>query len=168
LTYGLQPRQRFQSSPFLRAKVNNILVLGNSPICGPARAIALRLRQALPADTYLEADYRRYWDSWSIDSNTLSVGLSHYFRPSLLLGVSYRRYDQTAPSSISRTTTGSPLYYTADYRLAPFTSGLYGVHVTYTPAHKFLEILPERSSFDFRYERYIASTNFAAAISPAD
>ena len=107
---------------------------------------------------------RSNWDSWSIDSNTLSVGLSHYFSPSFLLGASYRRYDQTGAFFYQPDYTGSPLYYTADYRLAPFTSGLYGVHVTYTPAHRFLEILPERSSFDFRYERYIASTNFAAAI----
>ena len=54
-----------------------------------------RVRQALPADTYLEADYRRYVDSWQLDSNTVSVGLSHYFTPKVMAGFTYRWYDQT-------------------------------------------------------------------------
>jgi hypothetical protein len=163
LTYDYSRVSGFQSNPFLRANVNNILTVGNAPDLRTRQAIAVRLRQALPADSYLEADYRRYSDSWSIDSNTLSLGLSHYFRPSLLVGASYRWYDQTGAFFYQPEYTGQPQYFTADFRLAPFTSGLYGGHVTYTPADGFFG-LPKRTALDLRYERYISSTSFQAAI----
>jgi len=154
----------FQSNPFLRANVNNILVVGNAPDLRNRYAVALRLRQALPSDTYLEADYRRYWDDWSIGSNTVGLGLSHYFKPSFMAGATYRRYDQTGAFFYQPFYTGSPEYFTADFRLAPFSSNLYGGHLVYTPEEGLLGILPKHTGLDIRYERYVASTNFEAAI----
>lgn len=164
LTYDYSRVSGYQGSPFLRANVNGILVLGNSPDLRNRQAIAVRVRQALPSDTYLEADVRHYWDSWSISSNTAQVGLSHYFLPTLLLGVNYRWYSQTGAFFYQPDYTGSPEFFTADFRLAPFTSGLYGGHVTYTPAHGLLGIFPDHTGIDLRYERYIASNGFQAGI----
>ena len=56
------------------------MVLGHVPDARTRQTLTARLRQALPADTFLEADYRRYFDDWQLTSNTLSVGLSHHFR----------------------------------------------------------------------------------------
>jgi hypothetical protein len=164
LTYDFSRISGYQSNPFLRTPVNGIMVVGNAPDSRSREALALRLRQALPADTYLEADYRRYWDSWAIDSNTLEIGLSHYFTPSFLLGGSYRWYDQTGAFFYEPSYTGNPEYFTGDFRLAPFTSGLYGGRLSYAPAHGLLGVFPAHTALDVRYERYIANTNFEAAI----
>ena len=75
----------YQNNPYLRADVNGELVLGQVPDARTRQTLSARLRQALPADTYLEADYRRYFDDWQVTSNTISVGLSHHFGPDVLL-----------------------------------------------------------------------------------
>ncbi len=85
----------YQTDPFLRVPVNGVMVVGNTPDLRTRHTFSVRVRQALPADTYLEADYRRYHDTWAIDSNAISLGLSHHFSPQLLLGFAYRWYDQT-------------------------------------------------------------------------
>ena len=69
----------YQNNPFLRADVNGVMVLGQVPDSRTRQTLSARLRQALPADTYLEADYRHYFDDWHVTSNTVSVGLSHHF-----------------------------------------------------------------------------------------
>jgi hypothetical protein len=163
-TYDYSRNTGFQSNPFLRVPVNGTLVVGNAPELRNRSALALRLKQALPADTYLEADYRRYWDSWSIDSDTVALGLSHYFRPSFMAGVSYRWYDQTGAFFYEPSYTGDPQYFTADFRLAPFASSLYGGHVIYTPSQGLLGVFPAHTGLDVRYERYVADTHFQAAI----
>jgi len=162
-SYDFNRVSGFQSNPFLRARVNDLLIVGNAPDLRTRQAFVARLRQALPSDTYLEADYRRYIDSWSIHSNTASFGVSHYFRPTFLAGITYRWYDQTGAFFYQPQYVGDPQYFTADFRLAPFHSGLYGGHVTYTPKGGLL-VLPDKTSLDIRYERYIANTGFAAAL----
>ena len=82
------------------------MVLGQVPDLRTRQTLTARIRQALPADTYLEADYRHYFDDWQVTSNALTVGLSHHFSPQWLLYGSYRRYDQTArvllPAAVRR------------------------------------------------------------------
>jgi hypothetical protein len=164
LTYDYSRISGYQANPFLRADVNGVLLVGNTPDLRNRQAIVVRLRQALPADTYLEADYRRYWDDWSVAGNTTSIGLSHYFTPAFLLGGTYRRYDQSGAFFYEPSYTGNPVYFTADYKLAPFSSNLYGGHLTYAPEHGLLSIFPAHTALDVRYERYVSSTNFQAAI----
>src|SRR5262252_3685000 len=62
--YELGPIAGYQDNPFLRADVNGELVVGQVPDVRTRQTITARLRQALPADTYLEADYRHYSDDW--------------------------------------------------------------------------------------------------------
>jgi hypothetical protein len=96
-----------QTKPFLRAKLNGVMTVGNSPDARTRHALSARLRQALPADTFFEADYRRYHDSWSLDSNAVSLGLSHHFGPRIVGGGSWRHYSQTPTS---RTPARPPLH----------------------------------------------------------
>lgn len=163
LGYELANINGYQADPFLRAHVNGALVVGNTPDVRTRHALSARLRQALPADTYLEVDYRRYHDTWAIDSNALSAGVSRHFSPQLLLGFSYRWYDQTGASFYQPEYTGSPIYYTADFRLVPFDSGLYSGRIVITPKHRFLS-LPEGTGVTGSYERYRTSNGFDAAI----
>jgi len=153
----------YQNNPFLRANVNGVLLLGHVPELRLRQTITARIRQALPADTYLEADYRRYFDDWQITSNALSVGLSHHFSPLWLAYASYRRYNQSGAYFYEPEYTGIPSYYTADFRLEPFASNNYVGKVVVTPARGFWW-LPEGTGLTLQYERYQANNGFTAGI----
>jgi hypothetical protein len=161
--YELLHLSGYQNNPYLRADVNGTLLLGNVPDVRTRHTLSARLRQALPASTFLEADYRWYSDDWDVQSNTVSVGLSHYFRPQFLLGFGYRRYDQTGAYFWAPQYTGSPQYYTADFRLEPFTSNNYTGRLEIAPKGSWW-MLPEGTGFLVEYERYEADNGFHAAI----
>jgi Protein of unknown function (DUF3570) len=162
--YELARVNGFQSNPFLRADVNGIMLLGQVPETRMRQTLTARLRQALPADTYLEADYRRYFDDWQIRSNALSVGLSHHFTPQLLGGFTYRWYDQTAAYFYQPQYMGPvPEFFTADFRLEPFNSGNYTGKVTMTPNGQ-VWWMPRGTGLTLQYERYRASNGFQAGI----
>jgi len=161
--YELNQVNGYQTNPFLRTQVNGVWTVGNHPDLRTRQALTARIRQALSSSTFLEADYRYYHDTWAIDSTAFSVGVNHHFSPKLLIGFSYRNYDQTAAYFYAPTYTGSPMYYTADFRLFPFDSGLYTGKMVITPAHGLLN-MPEGTALTLQYERYSATTAFQSAI----
>ena len=161
--YEIEHVSGYQNNPYLRADVNGVLVLGQVPDLRTRQTLSARLRQALPASTYLEADYRRYTDDWEVKSNTVSVGLSHYFRPEFLLAFAYRRYDQTGAYFWAPEYTGIPQYYTADFRLEPFASNNYTGRIEIAPKTSWW-LLPEGTGLMVQYERYQADNGFHAAI----
>lgn len=163
LGYGFAQISGYQDNPFLRARVNDQLMLGLSPDSRRRQTLSLRLRQALPADTFLEVDYRRYFDDWQIHSSAVGVGLSHYFTRQLLANVSYRWYQQTGAFFYQPSYLGTPEYFTADFRLVPFDSGLYSGRLVYTPRDGLLG-LRAGSGVTLQYERYRTNSGFDAAI----
>ena len=108
---------------------------------------------ALPGETYLEADYRHYNDTWDLHSNSFSVGVSHYVTHQTLAEFSYRRYGQSGAFFYEPQYTGAPTFYTADFRLGPFDSNLYTGRMVYTP-QSTLFFLPKGSALTLQYERY--------------
>jgi Protein of unknown function (DUF3570) len=163
LSYDFNRVSGYQSSPFLRTSVNGEMMLGVVPDLRNRQAFGVRFRQALPADTYLQADFRHYFDSWSVGSNTLSLGASHFFSPAWLVGFTYRWYDQTGAFFYQPQYFGTPEYFTGDYRLAPFNSGLYTGRVVYTPEDGLLG-LPKGTALELQYDRYVGSNQFQAAV----
>ena len=161
--YELEHLNGYQDNPYLRANVNGALVPGAVPDARTRHTLSARLRQALPAATYLEADYRRYTDDWEVRSNTINAGLSHYFRPELLVALGYRRYDQSGAFFWASQYTGAPQYYTADFRLEPFASNDYTGRLDISPKGSWLG-LPEGTGLTVQYERYQADNGFRAAI----
>lgn len=161
--YEFSHMSGYLDNPYLRASVDGVLVLGQVPDVRTRHTLSARLRQALPADTYLEADYRRYSDDWDVKSNTLSVGISHHFGPEWLVNAAYRRYGQTGAFFWAPEYTGVPQYYTADFRLEPFTSNDYSGRIEITPKVKWLG-LPDDAALMVQYERYSADNGFSAAI----
>jgi hypothetical protein len=153
----------YQNDPFLRVRVNDVLVLGNNPDTRLRHTFVLRLRQALPAATYLEADYRHYFDDWSLRSNTFELAVSHQVTTPLLLRVGYRRYRQTAVSFYQPEYFGSPELFTSDFRLLPFSSHLLSGSSVYTPRDGLLFLHPG-TSLTVQYERYSSDTDFLASI----
>lgn len=153
----------YQNNPYLRANVSGVMVLGQVPDSRLRQTFSVRLRQALPADTYLEADYRRYFDDWQVTSNTFNVGLSHRFGPGFLLGAGYRRYEQTGAFFWSPQYTSIPQYYTADFRLEPFTSNNYTGRMEITPKGPWWW-WPQGTGLTLQYESYQATNGFRSAI----
>ena len=153
----------YQSNPFLRTKVNGVYTVGQAPDARTRQAFTGRLRQALPAATYLEADFRHYIDSWSVNSNALSVGLSHHFTDRIVAGGAYRWYDQTAAFFYAPSYTGAPQYFTGDFRLFPFNSDQYSGHMDITPRNGIF-MMPAGTTLKLQYERYRATTGFQAGI----
>ncbi len=161
--YELSHLAGYLDNPYLRADVNGIMVLGQVPDRRTRHTFSARLRQALPAATYLVVDYRRYVDDWKIASNTIDLGVSHYFGPELLVGLSYRRYDQNGAFFWAPSYTGIPQYYTADFRLRPFTSNNYTGSLAITPKWQWWR-MPEGTGLTAQYERYRTDDGFEAAI----
>lgn len=161
--YELNQINGYQTNPFLRTSVNGVMTVGNSPDLRTRHAVSARLRQALPGETFLDADYRWYHDTWAIDSNTLSVGLSHHFGGSVVGGGAYRRYTQTAAYFYEPFYTGSPEYYTGDFRLFPFDSNSMTGRLELTPKGGLMG-MPAGTGLTLQYERYKSTTGFEAGI----
>ncbi|MFN8063086.1 MAG: DUF3570 domain-containing protein [Vicinamibacterales bacterium] len=161
--YELSHVTGYQDSPFLRALVNGNRQSGNSPDVRTRQTLIARLRQALPGETYLEADYRRYFDSWELRSNTLSLGLSHYITPRLLGNFTYRRYGQTGAFFYAPQYFGTPEYVTGDFRLGPFDANLYTGRLVITPTDGFW-VFPAASGLTLQYEFYKTTTGFESAM----
>ncbi|MEZ5420352.1 MAG: DUF3570 domain-containing protein [Vicinamibacterales bacterium] len=154
----------YQSNPFLRALLNGVRTIGEAPDHRLRHTLTARIRQALPGETYLEADYRHYTDDWDLRANSLSVGLSHYVTPHWLVSGTYRRHAQTGTYFYAPSYSGTPQFFTADFRLFPFDSNLYTGRVVYTPAGRlFAGMFPEGSGLTLQYEFYDATTGFQAA-----
>ncbi|MEO8361163.1 MAG: DUF3570 domain-containing protein [Vicinamibacteria bacterium] len=153
----------YQTSPFLRAALNGVLVPGNSPDLRNRYTFSARIKQALPASTYLDIDYRRYHDSWQLDSNSFGIGLSRHFGDTIVASGAVRLYDQTGAYFYAPSYTGSPLYYTGDFRLFPFNSDLVTGRVVYTPKDGLFGMRPG-SALTLQYERYWTTRSFDAAI----
>lgn len=161
--YEVNQINGFQTNPFLRTKVNGVYTLGNSPDARTRQAISARLRQGLPADTFLEVDYRRYHDNWKLASNTLALGLSKHFGERVVAGATYRNYTQTGAYFYQPSYTGSPTYFTGDFRLFPFDSDSVTGRADITPKQGFFGMRPG-TTLTLEYERYKTTTGFVAGI----
>jgi hypothetical protein len=163
LGYELGRIDGYQSNPFLRAVVNGVRIVGVAPDQRTRHTITARIRQALPADTYFDADYRRYTDDWDVVANSWSVGVSHYFTPQVMAQGLFRRHGQEGAYFYAPQYTGSPEFFTADFRLFPFDSNLYSAQIVFTPKGGVMGMLPSGTGLTFQYEFYKATTGFEAA-----
>ena len=153
----------YLDNPFLRADVNGVLLLGQVPGQRRRQTFSARVRQALPADTFLQADYRRYVDDWRLSSNTLSLGVSRDLTSQVVGSFTFRNYDQTGAYFYQSAYTGpQPEFFTADFRLEPFASRLYTGRLVITPKTPRLR-LPSGASLVLQYEQYRADNGFKAA-----
>ena len=68
-----------------------------------------------------------------------------------------------APFSINPAYVGAPQFFTGDFRLVPFNSGLYSGRLVITPRDGLWGFAPG-TALDLEYERYLANTSYQAAI----
>ena len=161
--YEINQVNGYQTNPFLRTKLNGVLTVGNSPDSRTRHAVSARLRQALPAETFFDADYRWYHDTWDVNSHTFALGLSHHFGSRVVGGGAWRHYTQTGAYFYQPSYTGNPTYCTGDFRLFPFDSNSVTGKVDITPKNGIV-MMPPGSTLTLQYERYHATTGFVAGI----
>ena len=79
----------------------------------------------------LHCDYRFYYDSWKIESHTITLKCYYRFANHLIINPQYRFYCQTAASFYKDTYTDVPEYLTADFKLGPFTTNTIGLKLIF-------------------------------------
>lgn len=161
--YEINQINGYQSNPFLRTTLNGVMQVGVAPDTRTRHAVSARIRQALPGNTFIEADYRRYHDTWSLDSDALSLGLSHRFANGMSAGGSYRNYSQTGAYFYQPEYVGTPTYFTGDFRLFPFDADSVTGRLEITKKNGMFG-MPAGTTLALQYERYKSTTGFEAGI----
>ena len=87
-------------------------------------------------DGAIKANYRYYWDDWSIKAHTLELVYDQHVAEEWIVSPTVRYYTQTAASFWGNTFPAPQTYMSSDYRLAALSSILGGLGVTkkMTPA----------------------------------
>jgi hypothetical protein len=153
-----------------------MLYLESHPDSRDAYTGLILLRQHYPSlilDGSVNLEYRRYWDSWGITSNTFSVMVSQYLHSSVFVQLGYRNYSQTPADFYRHRYTqrhinpDSPAfqsYMTVDPRLSSMDSHLFQAKLAFMIKNFFKPstgglpaLFPVR--FDVEAERYLRSTH---------
>lgn len=93
----------------------------------------VRYVRSLAPGLALHLDYRRYFDSWHIRSDTWEPSLAYSWSDEKgLVRVNYRRYSQTAAKYYAAGFPGVRPRMTSDSDLAKFTADEYGLQYDYT------------------------------------
>jgi len=157
------------------------LYLESYPDTRLAHAGVIQVRQHYPSlirEGSLQLEYRRYWDTWGISSNTYSIAVFQYLHNNLYLQLGYRFYSQTLADfyrdrySLRNTNPDSPKflsYMTVDPRMSPFDSHLFKAKIVFMlqnffkpPTGGLLAFFPTR--VDLEVERYLRSTHRDAEV----
>jgi hypothetical protein len=94
----------------------------------------------------LEGSYRRYEDSFGISANTCELAWYQKLGPKFILRPAVRYYDQNEADFHAVRFSGSPEFYSSDYRVSSFESWGYGLKLIWTPNERF--------SGNIGFERY--------------
>ncbi len=154
----------YQDNPFLRASVNGVMMVGQVPDTRTRQTVTARLRQALPAETYLEADYPPLLRRLAADVEHVECRRVAPLQRTVAdeCCLSAQRTDRRLflSAAVRRPV---PQYFTADFRLEPFHSNNYTGKMLVTPKGQ-LWGLPAGTGLTIQYDRYRADNGFEAAI----
>ena len=125
----------YLGSPYRAAQVFGAAVPENVPRTRTGRALKLRsitdTGSLLPRSS-LRVEYRRYWDTWAVKSNTFEIGGSQYLGESFLLDLSLRQYSQGKALFYSDNTSTQQTYLSRNRQLSTFTSTGLSSHLAWT------------------------------------
>jgi hypothetical protein len=166
----LQRITGYQNNPYRTVYVGGDHYYENHPDNRLRAAVFAKYNTYLaPSRASLWLEGRYYRDDWGIDSKSLGVKFYQYLSSKVLVRYRYRYYTQTGADFYlpSYPLQGVPEFYTADYKLQPFVSHLFGVMFEYdlsTLGRKTRIGLFENSMLEAKYERYFSSKDFSANI----
>ena len=99
-----------------------------------------------PLNGSLDLGFREYSDDFGIRAETVTLAWFQKLGPQFILSPRARYYTQTAADFYDVTFSGSPQFYSSDYRVSALTAVGYGLKAIWIPS--------SRCSLDLEYERY--------------
>jgi hypothetical protein len=138
----------FIGDPYKVAELNGILVPEKRPDEKDKQILFLSIARHLHAvDASIEAAYRYYTDSFGIQADTVELAWYQYLGTRWILRPALRYYQQSAAEFYGVRFSGSPEYYSADYRLSDMDTLGYGL--------KLIWMANDRLVFDAAFDRYV-------------
>ena len=142
----------FISDPYKLAEVNGALIYENRPDSKTKEILFFGLQQFItPLDASIDLGFRYYTDSFGINAETFSLTWFQKINPKFTISPIVRYYTQTAADFYDVRFSGSPEFYSSDYRVSDLTSISYGVKFIWMPTTKL--------TLDAGVERYEMSGN---------
>ncbi len=148
----------YLGSPYRAARVFGAAVPERNPRTRSSRAVKLRSLYdtgELVAGSSVRAEFRRYWDNWDIQANTIEFGYAQHVRQGWLVDATLRFYSQGKALFYSDNAQAETTYVSRNRQLSSFKSTALGARVSYTwpglPAGYDVKLIGayERKSFRF-------------------
>lgn len=137
----------FISDPYKVVSLNGSLVPEKRPDTKDKQVAFLSVNQFVaPLKGSAELSLRHYSDSFGITAETLTLTWLQKVGEQFIVSPLLRYYEQTEADFYDVTFTGSPEFYSADYRISAFQATSYGLQLIWMPAPRW--------AFDVAYERY--------------
>lgn len=121
----------YLNNPYRSARILGASVPERYPGARTGNAVSLRAAKHITPLSALRFDYRYFWDTWQIRSNTLEVDYSRRLRDRLLLDVRGRYYTQNRASFYSDNFATEYNYMARDKELSSFDSYTLGYKLTF-------------------------------------
>lgn len=121
----------YLGSPYRVALVFGAAVPERVPRTRTSRSIVLRLIGEVLPETSVRADYRYFWDTWEISSNTFELGATRRFGERWLADAFTRFYSQDQALFYSNNATTETQYVSRNRQLSQFSSWSVGGKLSY-------------------------------------
>ena len=137
----------FISDPYKVVELNGNLIYEKRPDSKTKEILYLGLDQFItPLDASIELGLRHYSDSFGINAETISLAWFQKVGAHFIISPSLRYYTQSKANFYAVRFSGSPEYYSSDYRVSALDSLSYGL--------KFIWMPSARLTLDAGVERY--------------
>jgi hypothetical protein len=135
------------TDPYKVVELNGVLVPEKRPDNKTKTIGYLALTQFVtPLNGSVEMSFRHYTDSFGINAETLELAWFQKIGSNFVLSPRVRYYDQAEADFYAVTFSGSPEFYSSDYRVSALEAVSYGLKAIWKPN--------SRCSVDLEYARY--------------
>jgi Protein of unknown function (DUF3570) len=158
----------YQANPYRSVRTDSTIVAEVHPRERLRTALSAEVIRYLDTRSSVRLGYRLYRDDWDLLSHTGNLEFKQALGDLAVLRYRYRYYTQNGASFYREDyvdANGVDGYLTADYKLAPLASNLFGVKLE-VPALDLLHLsrVFTRADLVLKVERYYTSTDFSAGI----
>ncbi len=158
----------YQANPYRSVRTDSTIVAEVHPRERLRTALSAEVIRYLDTRSSVRLGYRLYRDDWDLLSHTGNLEFKQALGDLAVLRYRYRYYTQNGASFYREEyvdQNGIDGYLTADYKLAPLASNLFGVKLE-VPALDLLHLrrVFTRADLVLKVERYYTSTDFSAGI----
>jgi hypothetical protein len=137
----------YMNDPYKVAELNGVLVSESRPDDKTKTTFYFALiRYIETLQASIDGSYRYYNDDFGVTGHTVSLAWYQELGDHFILRPRVRWYRQTAADFYAVRFTGSPEFYSSDYRLSELETLSYGAKVIWRPSDRF--------ALDVGYDRY--------------